>query len=98
VALSTALTEELKDEGFARELVNKIQNMRKSAGFEVMNRIKVDIKTTPRLYSAIEVFDEYIKSETLAEEITNSGEKGEFSQEWDINGEKAQISVARVKR
>jgi isoleucyl-tRNA synthetase len=98
VALCTVLTEELKDEGFARELVNKIQNMRKSAGFEVMNRIKVDIKTTPRLYSAIEVFDEYIKSETLAEEITKSGEKGEFSKEWDINGEKAQISVARVKR
>jgi isoleucyl-tRNA synthetase len=98
VALSTILTEELKDEGFARELVNKIQNMRKSAGFEVMNRIKMDIKTTPRLYSAIEVFDEYIKSETLAEEITKSGEKGEFSQEWDINGERAQISVARVKR
>jgi isoleucyl-tRNA synthetase len=98
VALCTVLTEELKDEGFARELVNKIQNMRKSAGFEVMNRIKVDIKTTPRLYRAIEVFDEYIKSETLAEEITKSGEKGEFSKEWDINGEKAQISVARVKR
>jgi isoleucyl-tRNA synthetase len=98
VALCTVLTEELKDEGFARELVNKIQNMRKSAGFEVMNRIKVDIKTTPRLYKAIEVFDKYVKSETLAEEITKSGEKGEFSKEWDINGEMAQISVARVKR
>jgi isoleucyl-tRNA synthetase len=98
VALSTILTEELKDEGFARELVNKIQNMRKSAGFEVIDRIKVDIKTTPRLYKAIEVFDQYIRSETLAQDITKSEEKGELSKEWDINGEKAQISVTKVKR
>lgn len=98
VALSTVLSEELKDEGFARELVNKIQNMRRSAGFEVMDRIKVDIKTTPRLYRAMEAFDEYIKAETLSKEITKSGEKGELSKEWDINGEKAQISVARMKR
>jgi isoleucyl-tRNA synthetase len=98
VALFSTMTEELRDEGFARELVNKIQNMRKSAGFEVMDRIKADIKTTPRLYKAIEAFDQYIKSETLAEKITKSGDKGEFSKEWDINGEMAQISVARMKR
>ena len=97
VALSTILTEELKDEGFARELVNKIQNMRKSAGFEVMDRIKVDIKTTPRLNRAIEALDEYIERETLAQDITSSGEKGDLSKEWDINGEKAQISVTRLK-
>ncbi len=98
VALSTTLTEELKDEGFARELVNRIQNMRKSAGFDVMDRIKVDIKSTPRLHKAVEAFDQYIKSETLAKEITKSGEKGELSKEWDINGEKAQLSVTRMKR
>ncbi len=98
VALFTTLTEELKDEGFARELVNKIQNMRKSAGFEVIDRITVDIKTSSRLRKAIEAFDQYIKSETLAQEITESGEKGELSKEWDINGEKAHISVARMKR
>jgi isoleucyl-tRNA synthetase len=98
VALFTTMTEELRDEGFARELVNKIQNMRKSAGFEVMDRIKADIKATPRLYKAIEAFRQYIKSETLAEEISKSGDKGEFSKEWDINGEMAQISVARMTR
>ncbi|MFQ6033051.1 MAG: DUF5915 domain-containing protein, partial [Candidatus Zixiibacteriota bacterium] len=97
VALFTTLTEELLDEGFARELVNKIQNMRKNAGFEVMDRIKVDIKTTPRLHKAIEVFDQYIKRETLAKKITKSGERGELSKEWDINGERAQISVTRMK-
>jgi isoleucyl-tRNA synthetase len=98
VALFTTMTEELRDEGFARELVNKIQNMRKSAGFEVMDSIKVDIRTTPRLYKAIAAFDQYITTETLAKEITKSGKKGELSKEWDINGEKAQISVARMKR
>jgi isoleucyl-tRNA synthetase len=98
VALFTTLTEELRNEGFARELVNKIQNMRKSAGFEVMDHIRADIKTTPRLDEAIKAFDQYIKTETLAEKITKSGEKGELSKEWDINGEKAQISVARTKR
>jgi len=96
VALSTELTESLKDEGFARELVNKIQNMRKAAGFEVMDRIKVDIQSTNRLYKALDAFEEYIKKETLADVITRSGAAGEFSEELDINGEKAKISVKRT--
>lgn len=96
VALSTVLTKELLDEGFARELVNKIQNMRKSAGFEVMDKIVVDIKTSERLYKAIDLFEEYIKKETLAQKITKTGQKGEFSEEWDINGQKAEISVTRI--
>jgi isoleucyl-tRNA synthetase len=96
VALSIELTEALKDEGFARELVNKIQNMRKAAGFEVMDRIKIDIQSTDRLYQALDTFEEYIKKETLAGVITRSGEVGKFSQEQDINGEKAKISVTRT--
>jgi isoleucyl-tRNA synthetase len=96
VALSTVLTEELKDEGFARELVNKIQNMRKSAGFEVMDRIQVGIKTSPRLNQAIEAFEEYIKKETLAQMLSLSETRGDHVEEWDINGEKANISVQKV--
>ena len=96
VALSTVLTEELLDEGFARELVNKIQNMRKSAEFEVMDKIVIDIKTTDRLYKAIDLFEEYIKKETLAQRITKTGSKSEFSEEWDINGQKAEISITRI--
>jgi isoleucyl-tRNA synthetase len=96
VALFTVLTEELLDEGFARELVNKIQNMRKSAGFEVMDKIVIDIRTTDRLYKAIDLFEEYIKKETLAQKITKTGPRGEFSEEWDINGQKAEISVSRI--
>ena len=96
IGIDTYISETLKDEGFARELVNKIQNMRKQAGFEVMDRIKVDIKGTERLEKAIKAFEDYIKKETLAKSITQTGEKGELSLEWDINGEKAEISVARI--
>jgi len=96
IALSTVLTEKLKDEGFARELVNKIQNMRKTAGFEVMDRIKAEIKTTPRLNQAIKAFEDYIKKETLALELSLSGANGGHTEEWDINGERAIISVKRV--
>ncbi|NIN01058.1 MAG: isoleucine--tRNA ligase [candidate division Zixibacteria bacterium] len=96
VALSTVLTEGLRDEGFARELVNKVQNMRKAAGFEVMDRIKTNIKTTPRLNQAIEAFEGYIKKETLSFELSLSKDKGERVEEWDINGEKAVISIKRV--
>jgi len=97
VALSTVLTEELKDEGFARELVNKIQNMRKAAGFKVMDRINADIKATSRLNQAIKASEEYIKKETLALKLSLSGAKGEHIEEWDINGEKAVISIERVR-
>ncbi len=97
LALSTILTDELKDEGFARELVNKIQNMRKAADFEVMDRIKTDIKTTPRLNRAIKAFEDHIKKETLSEKLSLSGAKGERIEEWDINGEKAVISIERVR-
>jgi isoleucyl-tRNA synthetase len=96
VALSTKLSEPLKNEGFARELVNKIQNMRKAAGFKVMDRIEVDIKSTNRLYQALDAFEEYVKKETLTDLITRSGEVGEFSEELDVNGEKTKISVKRT--
>jgi isoleucyl-tRNA synthetase len=98
VALSTVLTEELKDEGFARELVNKIQNMRKSAGFEVMDRIQIGIKTSPRLNQAVKAFEEFIKKETLAQKLSLSEIKGDHSEEWDINGEKANISVQKIRK
>jgi isoleucyl-tRNA synthetase len=97
VALATVLTEELKNEGFARELVNKIQNMRKSAGFQVMDRIRANVETTDRLKQAIKAFEEYVKKETLALELGFGPAKGEYLQEWDINGEKAKISVERVR-
>jgi isoleucyl-tRNA synthetase len=96
VGIDTYMSEALKDEGFARELVNKIQNMRRQAGFQVMDRIKVNIIGTERLEKAVKSFEDYIKKETLAKVISHKVEKGELSLEWNINGEKTEISVARI--
>jgi len=96
VAISTELTENLIMEGFARELVNKIQNMRKTADFKVTDRIKVSIKSTAEIAQALNLFAEYIKSETLAEKISQGDDSGELKQDWDINGQPATIAVSRV--
>lgn len=97
VALVTVLDDELVDEGFARELVNKIQNMRKSSGLEVTDRITVALRTTDRVSLAASKHDEFIKSETLADELKLTlGEGADDAQEWNINGEKTSISVMKV--
>jgi isoleucyl-tRNA synthetase len=97
VALSTELTEELIAEGFAREIVNKIQNMRKSSGFEVTDRITVRVASSSRLTSAAKGYEEFIRRETLADSITFT-ENGQLENgtEWNINGEKSAIAVSKV--
>ncbi|KAF2331150.1 isoleucine--tRNA ligase [Flavobacterium ginsenosidimutans] len=69
VALDITLTEELKNEGIARELVNRIQNIRKDSGFEVTDKIKVQIKRNGILEDAVSKNKDYIKSETLTDEL-----------------------------
>ncbi|URM37622.1 isoleucine--tRNA ligase [Flavobacterium anhuiense] len=69
VALDITLTEELKNEGIARELVNRIQNIRKDSGFEVTDKIKVQIKRDGILEDAVSKNEDYIKSETLTDEL-----------------------------
>ena len=100
VALNTELTVDLQQEGFAREFVNKVQNMRKVQAFDVMARIHVLYQTTQSLQSAVTRFDELIKMETLANEVKaipagqlTSGGRGT---EWDINGEACTIEVQKV--
>jgi isoleucyl-tRNA synthetase len=97
VVISTKLSRELENEGIARELVNKIQNMRKEAGFEVMDRIEIEFKTTPRIKEAILAFKEYIAKETLAQGINFSEEAKENYTELNINGEKTQVWINRIK-
>lgn len=70
VALDTQLTEELKAEGLARELVNRIQNLRKNSGLEVTDRIRIKIKSNSSLESAVEKNKLYICNETLADEVS----------------------------
>jgi isoleucyl-tRNA synthetase len=69
VALDITLTEELKNEGIARELVNRIQNLRKDSGFEVTDKIKVHLQPNAVLIKAIQENENYIKSETLTETL-----------------------------
>jgi len=69
VALDITLTEELKEEGIARELVNRIQNLRKDSGFEVTDKIKVHLQNNALLEKAIKANESYIKSETLTESL-----------------------------
>jgi isoleucyl-tRNA synthetase len=97
IALITDLTEDLRDEGFAREMVNKIQNMRKSSGLEVTDRIAIYVQPSERLRTAVTRHEEFIRRETLAERIEYSAPAGaNGAKQWDINGEAATIAVAKL--
>ena len=69
VALEVTITEELKQEGICRELVNRIQNLRKDSGYDVVDRILIQVQETPELAQAIAHFGDYIKQETLADQL-----------------------------
>jgi isoleucyl-tRNA synthetase len=97
VALDTALTEDLVVEGFAREFINRVQRMRKEAGFEVVDRIRIFYQTTDRLSKALSSFRETIAAETLAVELSSSTSRGEYSSRFEINGEECEIGLERVK-
>jgi len=74
VALDITLTDGLKNEGIARELVNRIQNIRKDSGYEVTDRITVTLKDNKILQDAVMANEEYIKSETLTDSLVFSNE------------------------
>ncbi|MCF0180347.1 MAG: hypothetical protein HUJ97_08935, partial [Bacteroidales bacterium] len=69
VALDITVTEELKKEGVARDLIKRIQNYRKTAGFEITDRINIAFETNVETDAAVEEYTEYIKSQVLATEI-----------------------------
>jgi len=94
VVIDTNLTEELIAEGYVREVISKLQNMRKDAGFEVVDRIKVTYTASDKLAAVIEAGAEDIKKAVLAVELV-PGAEGELVREWNINGEKATLGVAR---
>ncbi|MDI6804085.1 MAG: isoleucine--tRNA ligase [Bacteroidota bacterium] len=96
VALDTELTEELIDEGFAREFVSRIQNMRKDAGFEVTDRIEIYFESGTTLQNAISKMKQYIQSETLAASILTELQTCDYSAEWDINSEMCKIGIKRI--
>lgn len=95
VVLSTELTPELIEEGFVREVCSKIQNMRKEAGFEVIDKIDVSFEASETLKAVIEKRKAEIAAEVLAENFSAESFDG-FTREWSINGENATFTIRKV--
>ena len=94
IILNTTLTTELIEEGIARELVSKVQNLRKEKDFNIVDRICLYYKTDEEAKEAIQHFEEFIKNETLSLELI---EKENLSYQIDLNGHEATIDVEQVK-
>ncbi len=99
VALDITVTEELRREGVARELINRIQNIRKESGFEVTDKIRVTIADCDLLRGAVEAFGDYIASQTLAVAVESVPQvSGDFINETEIDEQTVAIGVSRVNR
>lgn len=95
VVLDTNLSEELIEEGFVREVISKIQTMRKEAGFEVMDKIIVNVDKNTKIEDIINNNLDEIKSEVLAEKI-EFGKMSGYGKEWNINGENVSLGVEKI--
>ena len=95
VVLDTTITEELREEGHVREMVSKIQNMRKESGFEVADKINLYIANNDKLIEVVKRYADVIKKETLTVEIVYNGEV-EYTN-FNINGESLDMAVEVVK-
>lgn len=96
VVLDTNLTPELLAEGFVRELISKIQTMRKEAGFEVMDHILVYSKDNEAIEGILKDNEEEVKSEVLADSI-QFGTAAGYVKEWNINGENVTLGVEKIQ-
>ena len=92
VALETTLTPELIEEGFIREIISKVQVMRRENGFEVTDHITVGLAGNDKLADIVKKNEETLKKVTLADSVVYGTAEG-FSKEWDVNGEKVTITV-----
>ena len=93
VVLDETITEELKEEGYVREMISKIQNARKESGFEVADKINLYVSGNEMLEGVIKKFEDIIKRETLTEEVRYN--EGTSMTEVTINGEKLQMAVEK---
>jgi isoleucyl-tRNA synthetase len=96
VILNTALTTELVQEGLAREVVSKVQNMRKNAGFELTDRIELKFTADDEVAAALQAFEKYVAEETLAVSVKRQEQAGAGFEKWDINGHEAQLQVVKA--
>ncbi|MED9965886.1 MAG: isoleucine--tRNA ligase [Blautia sp.] len=96
VVLDTNLTEELLEEGFVREIISKVQTMRKEAGFEVMDKIRIFVKYNDKIMNLMSSHAEEIKAEVLAQDIA-LGEMDGYTKEWSINKEQVTLGVSKIQ-
>lgn len=94
VVLDTNLTPELVEEGFVREIISKIQTMRKEAGFEVMDKITVYYQADGKTADIFEKYGSTIKADVLGTDIISDAAEG-YQKEWNINGEKVLLGVKK---
>lgn len=95
MAIDTTLTPALIEEGFMRELISKVQTMRKEADFQVTDRIRIAIACGETLTKVVAARGAEVAAATLADALTVSEPLG-YVKEWDINGEAATIGVEKV--
>ena len=98
VVLDTNLTPELIAEGYAREVISKLQSMRKDAGFDVTDRIAVTCQGDEAVVNAVQAYEAMIRQGVLAEQVACGADvpDGAFAQDWDINGKQARLSVRKI--
>lgn len=97
VALDITITDDLRAEGIARELINRIQNIRKDSGFEVTDKIRVEIEQQESVLPALKSFADYIASQTLAVEIEGvPSPSGEFVVESEVDEQPVRIAVTKI--
>ena len=97
VVLDTNLTPELIEEGFVREIISKIQTMRKEAGFEVMDKIHVCVKDNQVIEDVMKTHAEEIQSEVLAEDILFGTVQG-YEKSWNINSQEVTLAVEKINQ
>ncbi|MDE6796327.1 MAG: isoleucine--tRNA ligase, partial [Muribaculaceae bacterium] len=96
VALDVTVTPELKNEGMARELINRIQNIRKGNDFKITDKIEVVLSDVPEIRDAVEAFGDYIASQVLADSITLEADlAGDDLKDLEIDGVKAFAKVTK---
>ena len=94
VVLDIRLSEELIEEGFVRELISKVQTMRKEAGFEVVDHIVLSQTGNERIAEIIKKNEAVIKNDTLADEIVYNNVEG-YTKDWNLNGENTSLGVSK---
>ena len=98
VVLDTNLTEDLIGEGYARELVSKVQQWRKDLGLELTDRIELGVQVEPAVMQALRRFEDMIRTTVLADSLTEGALEGAESKAVDLNGKQAAVTLRKVSK